>query len=76
VAAPEATYLAWLDFRATPLAVDPAGRLLEDGRVALSPGPDFGERGAGFARLNFATHRAVLDEIIDRMVGAVRAVQG
>lgn len=68
VSAPQATYLAWLDFRDTPIADDPAAALLERGRVALSPGPDFGEAGAGFARLNFATHPKILDELLDRMV--------
>ncbi len=68
---PEATYLAWLDFSATTIAANPAKRLLRRGRVALSPGPDFGVAGEGFARLNFATHREVLDEIIDRIVGIV-----
>ncbi len=69
---PEATYLAWLDFGDTPLAEDPATRLRETARVALSAGPDFGEAGKGFARLNFATSRQLLDEIIDRIVSAVR----
>ncbi len=72
VETPEATYLAWLDFSDTSIASDPAGQLLERGRVGLSPGPDFGTAGAGFARLNFATHREILDEIIDRIVGTVR----
>lgn len=71
VTTPEATYLAWLDFSHTSIAGDPAAALLETGRVGLSPGPDFGERGAGFARLNFATHREVLDQIIDRIVATV-----
>ncbi len=73
VTSPEATYLAWLDFRATGIADDPAAALLERGRVALSPGPDFGEAGAGSARLNFATQPEILDEIIDRVVATVRA---
>ena len=67
-AVPEATYLAWLDFRDTHVAHDPAGELLKHARVGLSPGPDFGDAGAGFARLNFATSRELLDEVIDRMV--------
>ncbi len=70
---PEATYLAWLDFRETAVADDPAGALLERGRVALSAGPDFGARGQGFARLNFATSRELLDLIVDRIVEVVRA---
>ena len=66
---PEATYLAWLDLRAYGLGDDPAKVLLEDARVALSAGRDFGENGAGFVRLNFATTRPILDEILDRVVG-------
>ncbi len=72
LACPDATYLAWLDFRETSLGADPAAALLEQGGIALSPGPDFGVAGTGFARLNFATHRTLLDEIIDRVISVVR----
>ena len=65
---PEATYLAWLDMRAYGLGDDPAKPLLERARVALSSGLDFGHLGAGFARLNFATSRELLDAILDRIV--------
>jgi cysteine-S-conjugate beta-lyase len=71
-ALPEATYLAWLDFRAYGLGDDPARWLLEHARVALSAGPDFGPHGTGFARLNFATSREILDEIVDRIVMTIR----
>ena len=70
-APPDATYLAWLDFRGLGLGEDPAAALLERARVALSTGGDFGAEGAGFARLNFATSRRLLDEILDRIVTAV-----
>lgn len=73
LALPEATYLAWLDFRPLALGEDPARWLLEHARVALSAGPDFGPHGTGYARLNFATSRELLDEIIDRIVSAVRS---
>ena len=73
---PQATYLAWLDFRALGLGDDPAKELLERGRVALSSGLDFGEAGAGFARLNFATSRELLDEIVDRIVTSGGRVVG
>ncbi|GAA4935502.1 MalY/PatB family protein [Actinoplanes utahensis] len=62
---PEATYLAWLDLRS--LGGDPAGRILAESGVMLSPGPQFGPGGAGYARLNFATSRPVLDEILGRL---------
>jgi cystathionine beta-lyase len=62
----------WLDFRALGLGDDPAAWLLEHARVGLSAGPDFGEHGAGFARLNFATTEGILDAVLDRIVGAVK----
>lgn len=68
---PESTYLAWLDLRAFGLGDDPADALLERARVALSKGLDFGVEGAGYARLNFATHRSVLDEIVDRVASTL-----
>ncbi|WP_189444039.1 MalY/PatB family protein, partial [Salinicola rhizosphaerae] len=51
LSAPEATYLAWLDFRQSELADAPQQRLLKEARVALSDGTDFGW--PGFVRLNF-----------------------
>lgn len=68
---PEATYLAWLDLRRYGLGDDPAAVLLERARVRLSPGPDFGPWGRGFARLNLATSRQVLEEIVDRLATAL-----
>jgi cystathionine beta-lyase len=64
--APDATYLAWLDFRALGWGDDPSIRALEAG-VALNPGPDFGAQGRGFARLNFACSPEVLTEAIRRL---------
>ncbi len=68
---PEATYLAWLDFGPMKLGADPMTFFLEHGKLALSQGTPFGPLGEGFARLNFATTRPVLDEILDRMLTAV-----
>ena len=68
---PEATYLAWLDFRGTGIDGDPAAYLLDKAKVKLSPGLDFGPGGDGFARLNFAASAPVLTEICDRVAGAL-----
>lgn len=65
---PQATYLAWVDARALQLGAEPADVALEAGRVALSPGADFGADGRGFFRLNFATSRQILDAVIDAVV--------
>ena len=70
-AAPEATYLAWLDFRQSGLDKDPYQFFLQRARVALSSGPSFGTGGEGFARLNFACPRATLTEALDRMKEAM-----
>ena len=68
---PQASYLAWLDCSALGLGRDPAAAFLERGRVALSGGPTFGRPGAGFARLNIATSRALLEEAVRRMASAL-----
>ncbi len=70
--APEATYLAWLDCRALNLAPTPHEFFLARARVALSEGPNFGEPGRGFVRLNFATSRAILARGLEQMAKAVR----
>ena len=64
---PEATYLAWLDCRALDLPAPPARYLLEHARVRLSEGTDFGAPGAGHVRLNFATSRAIVEQILARI---------
>jgi cystathionine beta-lyase len=65
---PEATYLAWLDCRDLRFGDDPAVTFRERG-VELSPGPQFGVEGNGFARLNFATSPAILAETVAAMGG-------
>ena len=69
-AVPEATYLAWLDCRPLGLAEEPV-EVFRAGAVELSPGPDFGEQGVGFVRLNLATSPPVLTAIADAMAAAV-----
>jgi len=66
----EATYLAWFDLRpwlGRMNGLSPAKFFLSHG-VALSDGAPFGA--PGFARLNFGTRRAVLDEALARMSGS------
>lgn len=69
---PEAGYLAWLDLRAFDLGNDPSLPILERGRLAVSPGPQFGREGNGFVRLNFGTTPALVEEAVERMARAVR----
>ncbi len=66
---PEATYLGWLDFSATGLSdVEIKHRLINRAGVGLSHGPDFGNGGQGFQRINVASPRSVIEEAVKRML--------
>jgi cystathionine beta-lyase len=64
---PAATYLAWLDCRrvADRFGGDLAGQVLRDGDLAATDGIEFGRE--GFLRLNFATMRPLIGEMIRRL---------
>jgi cystathionine beta-lyase len=47
--------------------------MLDNAKVALSDGTDFGEPGHGHVRLNFATSAEILEEILGRLDGALTA---
>ena len=68
---PEASFLLWVDVRDVPgLAEKPAAKILKRAKVAFSEGTGFGREGAGHIRINFATSRAILTEILDRLEAA------
>ena len=74
----EATYLYWLDCRGLELPMPASRFFLKRAGVALNDGAEFGPPGStlGFeqcARLNFATSRAILEQILERMAAAVEA---
>jgi cysteine-S-conjugate beta-lyase len=69
---PDGTYLCWLDFRAVDLPVSPGEFLLERAGVMVNDGPACGTAGAGFVRMNIATPRPILTEIVDRIAVAVQ----
>lgn len=71
---PEATYLAWLDFRA--LGMSPQALwdfMLHKARVATDNGVMFGPcgEGDGFQRLNFACPRSLLQQALTRIADAL-----
>jgi cystathionine beta-lyase len=76
IAAPQGTYLAWLDCRELGLEVKPGAEFnpffLEHAKVALNEGSWFGAGGSGFARLNFGCPRSTLLEALDRMATALQ----
>ena len=74
----EATYLYWLDCRGLDLPMPASRFFLKRAKVALNDGAEFGppDSTLGFeqcARLNFATSRAILEEILERMAAAVES---
>ncbi|MCW8327503.1 PatB family C-S lyase [Photobacterium sp. SDRW27] len=64
----EATYLAWIDASALPVASP--YKFFEQAGVGLSPGADFGN--ARFVRLNFACCSKTLNEALRRMRLAIK----
>lgn len=64
--APQGTYLAWLDCSALGLQ-DPQRFFLEQAKVGLSAGMEFGDDSQQFVRLNFGCPRALLEEGISRL---------
>jgi len=66
-----AGYLLWIDCRALGLGASPATTFLDKGKVALSPGLDFGSQGSGYVRLNTATSGPLLVEAVRRMRSAL-----
>lgn len=72
VAAPEGTYVGWLDFRDTGIAA-PAEFFRARAGVGLTDGSLCGDAGRGFARFIFAMPRPVLRLAFERMGKALRA---
>jgi cysteine-S-conjugate beta-lyase len=73
--APEGTYLGWLDcrylFADRAIADTPAEFFLAKAQVMLTDGAACGDAGKGHVRLNFATPRPILAEIVRRLAEAV-----
>ncbi len=65
---PDASFLAWLDFRALKLDEKTLkDRLANKGKIALVEGSWFGQGGKGFFRLNYGCPRGLLEEGMKRL---------
>ncbi|MBB4122585.1 MalY/PatB family protein [Martelella radicis] len=67
----EASFLSWIDLSAYRLEKPAAGWLLENARVGVSGGADFGSGLDGWIRLNFACSPETLAEALSRMARAL-----
>lgn len=69
---PEASFLVWLDCRELGLSHDELIDLfVNKARVALNDGAMFGKEGDGLMRLNVASPRSVMEEVMNRIKEAV-----
>jgi cystathionine beta-lyase len=68
---PDATYMTWLDcnplLESGAIKGSPFDYFLNEAKVALSDGSQFGPGGEGFVRLNFACPRSILEEALARI---------
>lgn len=72
---PEGTYLGWLDFRTLELPdPDLAGFFGDLAGVTTTDGGSTGPPGRGFIRLNFATTRTILTQMVTQLADAVDSV--
>jgi len=71
---PDATYLGWLDFTQTKINGSPYEFFLKNAKVAASEGRIFGAEGEGHIRLNFGTSRKLLEQGLERMRKALKAI--
>ena len=69
---PEATYLAWLDFRLLGQSQQELNQKLVEAKVALDDGMLFGPGGEGFQRLNFGCPLTLLQEGLQRVEQAMK----
>lgn len=67
----QGTYLAWLDLRAYSDEPELAEMLAEKAGIRVNGGVGYGAVGAGHIRVNTATSRGILEQIVDQLAGAL-----
>lgn len=71
----EATYLAWIDIRATGLSSENLTTLLlEQEGLMVNPGTMYGADGEGFIRINFACPRSMVTDALHRLKKAIAPI--
>ena len=69
---PEGTYLAWLDCREMRVSSNAYQFFLENAKVALNDGKEFGLPGEGYLRFNFGCPQRMMEEALLRMEKSLR----
>ena len=69
---PEGSYLVWLNFAGLGMDAKALAKFLaQKAGIAVNPGYWFGREGAGYARMNIAAPRSVLQEAMERLKKAI-----
>lgn len=72
----EGTYLLWIDFRKLNLSnSELKAFLISRAKLGLNQGVEFGEEGSGFARLNAATPKVILEKAMKQLKVAVEELK-
>ena len=71
---PEGSYLGWVDFDRYDLPTSPQKFFLENAKVALSEGAEFGAEYESWVRINFGCPPAMLRDSLGRMGQAVNGL--
>ncbi len=69
---PEATYLGWVDCSALQLPTTAFKFFHDKAKVGFSAGETFDPLCGSFIRFNFGTSLDIIDQILDRMIDAIR----
>ena len=70
---PEGTYLMWFDFNGLNITPEEiTDMLIKDAKVAMNDGASFGANGKGFARMNIACPRYMVEDAMARIEKAVK----
>ena len=69
---PEGTYIAWLDVSRLGLGDEPAVTLQKRAKLSVTDGRACGAVGVGHVRMILATPRPIIEQIVDRIIAAVR----
>ena len=70
---PEGTFLAWIDCSGCRVEGEPHQFFIENAKVAMNRGRDFGTPGMNFVRLNFGCPRSTLEEAVRRIEESLKA---
>ena len=74
---PEGTFVGWLDCRELGFKGKELREfMVNEAKIGLNDGLEFGPVGEGFQRMNFGCPRSVLEAGLERLAKAVKALEG